>query len=283
MAAADPNENTHAGLLLKLECDAEAGPGQLDLVDRCCRYYATKEVICDGDALPLHQHCPAHADCWARFAGAYPREGEGAISVPWIGPDYFEHRLCAVGINQNFYGGLGALWWITRGAIDELEAGSTGSRQFHLQAGYYLAVLLAALDRRPVPDQDALDPATAARAWKRCAFLEAVKCAPRGNASQPGNEMWRNCPPRFLQRELEILAPRRLLAIGRKTWEAVKQAVGPIEGLDYGNRPGFWRGLSNLGGSGDELEIFFVNHPGRQNWRRAVPQLSDSLRKSVPQ
>lgn len=86
-------------------------------------------------------------------------------------------------------GGLGALWWIARSAIGELQQGRSGGRSFHMHAGYYMATLLAALDSRPVSREDSLAPDMTAEAWLRSAFHEAVKCAPTGNRSKPSEAM----------------------------------------------------------------------------------------------
>jgi hypothetical protein len=202
------------------------------------------------------------------------------VSVPWIGSDYFQHRLCVVAINQNCYGGLGAHWWITRGAIEDLKQNRGGKRPFHLNAGRYLAALFAALDSQPLPDVQVLEgpevAAAAASAWSRCAFHEAVKCAPTEDRSKPTTAMWRNCPPRYLQDELKILAPKTILAIGRPTWEAMK-GIGAVEGTDYGKA--FWRGVLDL--DGEPAEVFFVNHPAFGNWRSSLSALVMSLRTTT--
>jgi hypothetical protein len=104
-----------------------------------------------------------------------------------------------VAINQNEYGGLGALWWIARGAIDNLQQGRASDRGFHLRSGWYMAAVLSALDGGLAPDESELDADAAADAWQRSAFLEAVKCSPIGNRSKPDSAMWGNCPPRYTQ------------------------------------------------------------------------------------
>jgi hypothetical protein len=273
-------EDTHLGLLRKLERDADAGREQLEIVDRCCRYYIEQGVIVDGIGQALHEACASCVECWATVPPtAYPKPEDSAISVPWVGPDYFEHRLCAVGINQHSYGGLGGPWWIARGAIEDLQDGHIGKRRFHFQVGRYMAVLLAALDAKRIPADDGLDSAAAATAWSRCAFHEAVKCAPTENVSKPPEAMWHNCPPRYLHAELRILAPTTILAIGRDTWTAVK-GVGAVENIDDGQSSAFWRGVTEL--DGGRVEIFFVHHPSRENWRRSLPELVTSLRTRPP-
>ena len=84
--------------------------------------------------------------------------------------------------------------------------------------------------------------------------------------------MWRNCPPRYLRAELELLAPRSVLAIGRKTWETVEEVL-EVEGTAYDK--GFWRGTGRL--RGRQFEVFFVNHPSYGNWRYSLPALITCL------
>jgi hypothetical protein len=83
--------------------------------------------------------------------------------------------------------------------------------------------------------------------------------------------------PTPLHAELAILAPRILIAIGRDTWEVVKHVLD-VEGTDYGGA--FWRGMAPL--SDGQVEIFFVNHPAYDHWRRSFPELLDSLRRHPP-
>jgi hypothetical protein len=270
-------EHTFSGLLRKLARDAKAGPEQLALVERCGHHYSEQGVIADDIGLPLHQACQCAGECWADFsAETEPDFGEAAVSVPWIGPDYFEQRLCVIAINQNTYGGLGAHWWVVRGAIEDLENGRSGKRYFHLHTGMYIAALLSGLSTGATPQRDALDAAAAADAWQRCAFVEGVKCAPKADRSKPSARMWDNCPPRYLQAELEVLAPRVLLVAGRDTWDAVHHLL-QVEGTSWGDA--FWRGVGTL--NGEKTEVFFVNHPGFGHWRASLAELLASVSDST--
>lgn len=265
-------------LLRKLKCDAEAGPGQLDMVSQCCDYYAKQGVIVDDIARPLHEKCRVADECWAPFRHCLPVSDRALLSVPWVGPQY-DHGICTVGINLNSYGGLGALWWFTRGAIEDLHQNHRRGRGFHFRVGQYMAAILTACDSQHVPDAGALDAPMAACAWSRCAFTEAVKCSPVAGVSKPGDAMWRNCPGRYLAEELRILAPRIIVAVGQPTWSAITN-VFDVKGTDYAPR-GFWRGQAKLDNQAT-IEIFFVNHSSWGHWRTSLPALISSLRARPP-
>jgi len=265
-------QDTHSGLLRKLEREAGATPGQLALVDRCCRAYEQAGVIEDDLAHPLHDACPAKDHCWEAFpATARPEQGEAEISVPWIGPGYKDHRLCAVAINQNEYGGLGAHWWIVGGRLEDLDRGT--KPDFHYPVGRYMAAVLASLDGIPVLSNDELDTGAAADAWRRCCFTEAIKCSPLGERSRPSDAMWHNCPSRFLLAELAILQPRTLIVVGRDTGDALRQLFR-WEDTTYG--PSFSRARALFGSV--RVEGFFLNHPAYGHWRRSLESLQTSLR-----
>jgi hypothetical protein len=230
----------------------------------------------DDVGLPLDSNCPVCADCWAPFSSDQrPEWGEAAVSVPWVGPRYFDRRVCAVAINQNAYGGLGGLWWIINGALIDFDQGKRHHRDFQLHTGEYIASIHASLDgTAPARADGAPALAVAADAWRSCAFLEAVKCAPIGDRSKPSAEMWSNCPPRYLRAELEILEPNVLLVIGHDTWETIKSIL-PITGTDWGES--FWRARSWL--VDRPVDVFFVNHPAYGHWRHSLPSLLASLER----
>jgi hypothetical protein len=198
-------------------------------VDRLCDAYAEHGLF-DGDmARALDCDCPDAGACWDGVPNRHrPPRDEASISVPWIGPRYRPGGIAALAINQNAYGGLGALWWIRRGANEALRDGKR--KNFDIGAGSYLAVAHdsltgARLEKRVIPEQ-------AADAWDGSALLEAIKCSPRWAASRATGAMWRNCPPRYLLDELRLIAPRVLLVIG----QSVGPAVMSLLDVDVGER-----------------------------------------------
>jgi hypothetical protein len=270
MSQVPTDENSRSWLLAKLRGrDVGAPDYTVRLVDELCSLY-TAHGLFDGDhAQPLDCDCPAAADCWSMLGPAErPPRDEAPISVPWIGPRYAEGGVAAVAINFNAYGGLGGQWWIRRGAIDALRAGKR--KRFDYRAGTYLALLHACLARQQLDTEP--PPATVADAWDASAFLEAVKCSPRRTSSRPTEEMWRNCPDRYLVAELEQLTPSTLLLIGHETVRAVSGLLSTqlVEG-----HPNVWRGRSVLGGR--EVELVGCNHPSFGHWRTSTPSLASSL------
>jgi hypothetical protein len=117
--AFDPDEHSAQGLLGKLaQEDVGAGCWELDLTQRLLSMYEARGLLRDGRARPLYEACDACAECWA---GDVPRPPawRAEVSVPWIGSGYRESGICAIAINLNKYGPLGANWWIVRGHIHD--------------------------------------------------------------------------------------------------------------------------------------------------------------------
>ncbi len=265
-------EHMWPGLRDKLERDCGATPEQLDLVARLCGFYSERRLIRGGWANPLHCACPCADECWAGLEDAdYPPPDRGEVSVPWVGPGYQRHRVCAVAINANKYGQLGAHWWVIRAEIDALRQGRR--RLFSYQTGRYLASALASLDGEPA-EEGRLDGDAAAAAWTRCAFVEAIKCSPARGVSAPTDAMRRNCPTRYLSEELRILAPRVVIGVGRPAWTALKDC---LDATIAEQGAGFARGTGTLGGAG--LDLLLVNHPSHGNWKPALPSLLESLQR----
>lgn len=255
------DQNRRSWLLEKLRGpDVCAPDSAVRLVDRLCGLYAEHGLF-DGDrARPLDCDCLDSGGCWGGIAAEHhpPREW-APISVPWIGPRYQPGGVAAVAINFHDYGGLGAQWWIRRGANDKLRQGKHGG--FEYRAGTYLALVQAALAGVPLDEQP--DPMRAAEAWDRCAFLEAVKCSPRSGVSEPTEAMRRNCPARYLADELNLLGPGVLVIIGR--W--VGDTVAAPMGIDREEElPGLWRGKAAL--AGRAIDVVCLNHPGQATGNR---------------
>jgi len=271
-------QDTHSGLLRKLERDVKAPVGARQLVDACCRLYEAQDVIRADVALRLDTACHDCHDCWSEVPqSARPEEGQAEISVPWVGASYLgtRRRVCVIGMNQNAYGGLGAHWWIARGAIQDLRTGHGGRRRFHRGVGRYLATLYRAVDGLPLDEP--MTDYEFADAWETCSFVEAVKCSPTEKAGKPSPAMWGHCPPRFLTEEVRILEPTVIFALGHLTWEAVK-LLGPWDGSDYGDH--FWRAQQTV--AGRRVEVFFVNHPSHEAWKESLPELQRSLERQAP-
>jgi len=259
-------------LLHKLRTDGEATATQLDHVRRALDVYDELGVVRAGRALPLHEACACAAQCWEPFGSAdRPDAGHAGVSVPFVGWDYEAFRICVVGINLHDYGGLGANWWVCRGHMfDRLGKGKRS--HFAYGTGAYLAALRASLDgKAAVRDRPTTE--AAADGWRAAAFVEAVKCAPRRNTSKPSAAMWSNCPPLFLVRELELLAPRVLLVLGRT--DVTRRVTRLLDAAVVDSRPSFERARGQV--AGRAAEIVCCNHPARGGWPPSFASLTDSL------
>jgi hypothetical protein len=268
--AYDPDEHSAPGLLRKLEHeDVGAGRWEVGLTRRLLSMYERRGLLRDGRARPLYEACDACAECWA---GEVPRPPawRAEIAVPWIGSGYRRSGICAIAINLNKYGPLGANWWIVRGHIhDRLGKGSR--RNFEFRVGQYVAAIRASQEGRPL-DRD-VEPVVAAQGWEDCAFFEAVKCSPESGVSAPTEAMWENRPPRYLLDEMEILGPRVVLAIGVRVGEWVRRLLG-AEHLQI-DRPGLRRGRGTL--AGEDVDVICVNHPSFGNWKSSREALLETL------
>jgi hypothetical protein len=270
--AGDEAEVEVGALLNKLRTDGEATKHQLDHVRDAIGLYSELGVLSDGRALPLHRACRCAEQCWAQFGpGDRPDAQDAGVSVPFVGWDYEEFRICVVGINLHDYGGLGANWWVCRGHIfDRLGAGKRS--HFAYGTGSYLAALRASLGtEEPIPRAPTTE--AAADGWRAASFVEAVKCAPRRDTSKPSQEMWSNCPPLFLVRELALLAPRVVLVLGRT--DVRNRVTGLLEAEPVDKRPSFERARGQI--AGQTIDIMCCNHPARGGWGSSFTSLSDSL------
>jgi hypothetical protein len=152
------------------------------------------------------------------------------ISVPWVGREYAAWRVCVVGLNFDNYGGLAGHWRVCASHIRALRDGGLGKngRFFATGAMSYARAVEMSMCGSLGGSWDDPSPADLARSWERCAYLQAVKCAPHGNRSQPTRAMCSACPSFLLKEELEILAPSAVILLGRTS---VRDIVRPIRHL----------------------------------------------------
>ena len=133
-----------------------------------------------------------------------------------------------VGLNLNHAGG----WWsitveyaVKAAEIPGLEQGRRATQNHSRFAYRSAATVMAVLASRDgVSPVESPDPHDAPAAFQRVALVQAVKCAPLNDRSWPTDEMRSNCPPRYLARELEILEPAVLIALGEDAKWGIEQA-----------------------------------------------------------
>jgi len=203
--------------------------------------------------------------------------------VPWIGKRYFEHRILVIGMNFNDWGGLDAHWSMCRWHIGALSKGEHGhqSRFFAYGALTYVTLLRASRESKALPHWDGRAPQDLAYEWNDCAFLQAVKCCPSQAKSKPYQEMFDNCPPLLLKRELEILDPTVVLLLGNSVRDAVRPLLVRDFGLEYDLPGPLERDRFFLNGS--QRTVFSCVHPStpnRKQWKESVKQLEALLDES---
>jgi len=268
-------EHRRSGFLEKLANlePASATTAQLDAVEAVLDLYSERGLLVEGRAEPLYCVCPLALDCWGAPSDVpRPPPEQAEASVPWVGRDFPRGRVCAVAINHNRYGGIGANWWVVRGHIHE-RLGRGKRTLFPFRVGQYLAAVLCSAGGT-TPAERELVPEAAAQAWESSAFLEAVKCSPAWRRGTPTRTMVANCPPEYLRAELELLRPSRIVGVGAVARAGLEAAI-PLEVTD--SRSGLVRAVGTL--AGVEVEAFLMGHPSYGNWRRSLNSLLESLER----
>ena len=204
-----------------------ATPGRVAKLAELSTLYEENGVLPEGFVPALQRCCPSSSFCWARAQHRLQEEepaaeghGENAsIFWPWIGDDYRAGGVCMVALNLNHADGG---WWsineeyaIAGHAIDRLAEGRKNvyrGSSFHYRAmATALAVGTSLEGGEPV---ERPRPEDAATAYQRVARVQAVKCVPRGHKSYPTRAMRSFCAPRFARREVELLEPGAIVALG---------------------------------------------------------------------
>jgi len=115
-----------------------------------------------------------------------------------------------------------------------------------------------------------------ARRFFRGKYLQRVKCAPGAERSKPTEAMTWKCPPFLAMPELEILAPRVILHLGRTDL----QREWIVQEGGYGEEQGghMERDTATIGDSA--VELISLNHPSTShadNITASLDQLIVSL------
>jgi hypothetical protein len=240
-----------------------------------------------NDILPLlHNSCLHHEKCWKKNIGEQDKNSGkekldyNRISYPYIGEEYKNQLLC-IGINLYDWGGWNALenlFCEENGVIKSLEKNKKrmnfgvenyrGTLFFHRLAVYASIILEKHLNTygKTVISQNGKniydDFEVLVGTVKKIAFVEAVKCSPKGNRSCPTREMLTFCPQYFLLKEILVLKPEVILILGKEVFEALKEASNviysfSIKDVSYSQRCGFYE----LGVEGQNFKRFWVIHP----------------------
>lgn len=98
---------------------------QLDLAVDFASLYEERGLLIDGHAPSLWKCCPNADSCWAGAMETRPNDwdGDGNISLPWVGPGYRPGGVLLVGMNFNDASGLAAAFQIAEGDRQAFQAG----------------------------------------------------------------------------------------------------------------------------------------------------------------
>jgi hypothetical protein len=251
-------------------------------------------VLTDAKAPALHDCCPDAAACWAgaehRVSHKARLEGDGedgSIFWPFIGRDYRPGGVCIVGWNINHDGtewyGVQEEFVIADRNRERLARGVRADE--HSMFAYRsLAAGTAVADsldgRNPADDPD---PTTLADGMQRLARLQAVKCVPLGDRSNPEEAMTSRCPQRCLVQELDILGPSALVILGADALNGVCDALETDDRdtwIDWQRKfdGGYARGTRTS--SSGELTILGLWHPSYAGWPGCYERMIDDLRQT---
>jgi len=80
-------------------------PEAKETIGRLVDLYRGRELLPGNRDVRLDCCCPKRESCW-RDAPAPKDPKNSGISIPWLGANYFDHRILVAGINFNNLGGL---------------------------------------------------------------------------------------------------------------------------------------------------------------------------------
>ena len=252
---------------------------QAEMLGSLLAMYREVGVLDQDTAHALHQVCPSARECWSKAADRRPQgvaEGDplsrrGCIFLPWIGPEYRPGGIVVLGLNLRIGDDAGR--WDLSNEFRISRAQEAALREGRLAHGSRWASHTtrdASIVSRALGIGNVRDQVDALRAMAR---LQTVKCSPVGGRSSPTQAMRRNCPPLFLRRELQILAPRAMLVYGRAAERAVRSV-----GVSLDRRSKYYAcGTASLVPN-REAAVFCLTHPAHGGWYRAHAALNDELR-----
>lgn len=271
-------------------------PYRLTTLGRLAAVYeiAPNRVMGQGWGCALDRCCPDAKHCWAGMEDTvHPgraeiwddREEDGSIFWPWVGEQYRSGGVCLVGITPNMDDNA---WWsialeygITGHVINAFDSGLERVSQFarspfHYRAATTAAAVLDWLEGRP-PPLGLRQPKTLASVVEKISRLQAVKCIPRTDRGKTTDAMCERCPERFLLRELEVLEPGVIVALGKQPREALAR-TGRLD-LSV-EKPAFRCGALKL--AARTIDCFALPHPSARppaDWEAGYAGLVRYLRR----
>jgi hypothetical protein len=254
------------------------------------RYRSLGLVGPAGEGLALHAACPNAPLCWSGLRDRMPPDDptRSAIALPYVGSRYAELGLLVLGINQNDWGGLGALAQLVRDARAEILEGKIrvfvssaydGSPIWH-RVGCFAAAFAAQEGLMNIHVDPGLLPAseTIDAAYEFLAFTNHVKCSPIGQRSKPTPTMWSRCGELILPSELGALAPKQILVLGVSD-NAPALAKSAIKAVwqPRGRNSDVMKGIGVI--DGRQIPLYAIPHPSMG--RGLSPTVFHELRSTL--
>ena len=186
------------------------------------KLYVSKNILINTKDVLLHENCIYKDNCWNNKSIEKRGKIWNRISFPYIGEGYDGDLMC-IGLNLHNCGGKTALNELINGndkhigvknylkkGIKKINFNNKeypGTLLFHRVAVYSNIILNNCIC--PNDNFKLVD------IYKKIVFLEAIKCSPKENISQPEPNMYNYCPNKILLNEINILKPKKILIFGR--------------------------------------------------------------------
>jgi len=260
---------------------------QLELLLELTARYGEMGIL-DGQVLPaLHTVCPAAQECWSRIPSSKRPSGigqfdarseKGCMFLPWAGPRYRRGGVCVLGMNLRYAGEDWEFAMEHRIALDpsggqeqSLRVGRRAHRSYWSR-GTMRDAAAVLRSWRGEAHLETQEPSELVDALLSTARVQAVKCSPIEGRSSPEPAMSRNCPPRYLRMEVDVLRPAVMLSYGGPAHGALRE-LGELA-VEEDVR-GFRRGtMRHAGGA---FTVFLLTHPAHGGWHAAHHALVVSL------
>jgi hypothetical protein len=193
-----------------------------DWIKRLEELYTTKNILINGKDILLHENCIYKDICWNNKSKPNRGKQWNRISFPYFGEEYNGDLMC-IGLNLNEYGGRDAQNELINGNNDQIGVKKylqNGKKKINFNSKTYRGTIL--WHRMAVYSNIILsncicpnDKTKLSEVYKKIAFIEAIKCSPKGNESKPEPNMYKYCPNKILFQEINIIEPNKILILGK--------------------------------------------------------------------
>lgn len=210
--------------------------------------------------------CPNSAVCWNKLSEVQKIDVGSFFYPPYIGENYELMRLLFLGLNMNGINQKDGAAYLAGLAIKEIAAGKKrtfkksyypGSLLWH-RIFTYAAFFLRENGILPKPDHfksPSIDEMLTA--YDYLAMTNIVKCCPNTKNSEPTADMLHHCPTLFFKKEVGILNPKYIIALGKSALNGIKK-VFPLKKLEQQGKTTLFTTHIN----DETMFVFSLPHPG---------------------